>query len=156
MDLNKVQNNLIGEWAGNNFLRLSWLTPPDYFSSSGISVSLVAKGTFLTFNYSWEHKNIPQEGMLLVGYDKAQKIATAAWIDSWHMNNKVMSCHGTINAQGMIDLRGSYEAPPGPDWGWRIKITTPSDNHLQIVMFNCSPEGLEELAVQADYERVAH
>jgi hypothetical protein len=34
-------------------------------------------------------------------------------------------------------------------------IAIPSDNLLQLVMFNCSPEGLEELAVQADYKRVA-
>ena len=65
-----------------------------------------------------------------------------------------MFCHGTINAQGIIDLLGSYEAPPGPDWGWRIIITNPSNNRLQIIMYNCSPEGVEELAVQADYKRI--
>jgi hypothetical protein len=93
--------------------------------------------------------------MLVVGYDRIQNNATAAWIDSWHMSSKVMFCQGTINAQGIINLRGSYEAPPGPDWGWRIMIITPSDNILQLIMFNCSPEGLEELAVQADYKRVS-
>jgi hypothetical protein len=71
------------------------------------------------------------------------------------MSSKVMFCQGAINTQGIIDLRGSYEAPPGPDWGWRIIITAPSDNQLQIVMYNCSPEGVEELAVQADYKRLS-
>jgi Protein of unknown function (DUF1579) len=155
MSLSKIQDNLLGEWRGKNLLRLNWLTPTDYFSSSELSVLQFAKGTFLTFNYSWEHKNVPQEGMLLVGYDSIQNIATAAWIDTWHMSSKVMSCQGTINAQGIIDLRGSYEAPPDPDWGWRIMITSPSVNLLHLVMFNCSPEGLEELAVQADYKRVS-
>ena len=155
MSLSKIQDNLIGEWTGKNLLRLYWLTPSDYFSSSDLSVSQVAKGTFLTFDYTWEHENVPQEGMLVVGYDRIQNNATAAWIDSWHMSSKVMFCQGTINAQGIINLRGSYEAPPGPDWGWRIMIITPSDNILQLIMFNCSPEGLEELAVQADYKRVS-
>jgi len=155
MDLSKIQGNLLGKWTGKNLLRLNWRTPPDYFSSSDLSVSQVAKGTFLTFDYTWEHENVPQEGMLLVGYDRIQNIATAAWIDTWHMSSKVMFCQGTINALGIIDLRGSYEAPPGPDWGWRIMITSPSVNLLQLVMFNCSPEGLEELAVQTDYKRVS-
>ena len=155
MDMSEIQGNLIGEWTGKNLLRLNWLTPSDYFSSSDLSVLQGAKGTFLTFNYSWVHENVPQEGMLVVGYDRIQNITTAAWIDSWHMSSKVMFCQGTINAQGIINLRGSYEAPPGPDWGWRIMIITPSDNILQLIMFNCSPEGLEELAVQADYKRVS-
>jgi len=72
------------------------------------------------------------------------------------MNNKIMFCQGAIDAGEMIDLRGSYEAPPDPDWEWRITITAPSNNQLQIVMYNCSPEGVEELAVQSDYKRVSH
>jgi hypothetical protein len=56
---------------------------------------------------------------------------------------------------GKIDLRGSYEAPPSPDWGWRFVINAPSDIELKLVMYNVSPEGEEELAVEANYKRVA-
>jgi hypothetical protein len=155
MDLKEIQDKIVGEWTGKNLLRLSSLTPSDYSSSSDLSVAQAAKGKFLTFNYTWKHENVPQEGMLVVGYDKKQNIATAAWFDSWHMSSKVMSCQGTIKAQGIIDLRGSYEAPPGPDCGWRIIITAPSNNRLQVVMYNCSSEGVEELAVQADYKSIS-
>ena len=155
MDLSEIQGNLIGEWTGKNLLRLSSLASSDYFSSSDVSVLQVAKGKFLTFNYTWEHENVSQEGMLVLGYDRIQNITTAAWIDSWHTSSKVMFCQGTINAQGIIDLRGSYEAPAGPNWSWHIIITAPSYNRLQLVMFNCSPEGAEELAVQADYKRIS-
>ena len=153
MDLGEIQEKLVGEWTGNSLLRLSGLNPPDHFSSSDLSVTQTARGKFLTFSYTWSHENTRQEGLLLVGYDKNQKVATAAWVDSWHMSSKVMFCQGTVDAQGVVDLRGSYEAPPGPDWGWRIVITNPSDNELQVIMYNCSPEGAEELAVQADYQR---
>lgn len=153
MDLTEIQDKLIGAWAGNNLLRLSWLTPSDYLSSSDLSVGQAAKGRFLTFAYTWNHENLSHEGLLVLGYDKKQDVATAAWIDSWHMSNKIMSCQGTIDQQGTIDLRGSYEVSSGPDWSWRIVITTPSGEDLQIVMYNCSPEGAEELAVQADYKR---
>jgi len=150
MNLTEIQDNLIGAWTGNNLLRF---TPPDHNSPSDLSVAQVAKGKFLTFTYTWSYENTDHEGLLVLGYDKQQKVATAAWVDSWHMSSKIMSCQGTIDQQGVIDLRGSYEAPPGPDWGWRIVITAPSGKELQIVMYNCSPEGDEELAVQADYKR---
>ena len=151
MNLTEIQNNLIGAWRGNNLLRFM---NTDHNSPSGLSVAQVAKGRFLTFTYTWIYENTEHEGLLTLGYDKRQEVATAAWIDSWHMSSKVWSCQGTIDQLGVIDLRGSYEAPPGPDWGWRIVITAHSDKELQIVMYNCSPDGVEELAVQADYERV--
>ena len=154
MSLSKIQDKLLGKWSGKNLLRLSWLDPSDFFSSTDLSVAPAAKGKFLTFTYTWNHDNAAQEGLLTLGYDDNQKIATAAWIDSWHMSAKVMYCQGTITEQGIIDLRGSYEAPPGPDWGWRI-IISGSGRELQWVMYNCSPEGAEELAVQADYKRTS-
>jgi Protein of unknown function (DUF1579) len=153
MDFTKIQEYLIGTWAGNNLLRTSWLTPPEHQSPSNLSVTPVAKGKFLAFTDTWSHEDVSQEGLIILGYDKQQDVATAAWVDSWHMSSKIMSYQGTIDEQGLIDLRGSYEAPPGPDWGWRIVITPAPGKELLIVMYNCSPEGAEELAVQAEYKR---
>jgi hypothetical protein len=153
MKLTEIQNDFIGEWTGSNLLRLSWLTPSDYHSPSRLSVQPVAKGKFLMFTYTWSHEDVSQEGVILLGCDAQQEVATAAWVDSWHMSSKIMLCEGVIDSQGAINIRGSYEAPPGPDWGWRIVITPKSGRELQIVMYNISPEGAEELAVQADYKR---
>jgi hypothetical protein len=150
-----LRTNLIGEWVGTNLLRLSWVTPSDHTSGSLLSVAPIAKGMFLTFAYKWSHENAPQEGLILLGYDQVRKIATAAWVDSWHMSSKIMSCEGSIDEDGVVSLRGTYEAPPGPDWGWRITIALDADENLRITMYNCPPEGAEELAVQADYRRVA-
>ena len=151
MNLTEIQDHLIGAWTGNNLLRF---VNADHNSPSHMSVTQVAKDRFLTLTYTWIYENTEHEGLLTLGYDKRHEVATAAWIDSWHMSSKIFSCQGTIDQQGMVDLRGSYEAPPGPDWGWRIVITAPSDKELQIVMYNCSPDGVEELAVQAGYEPV--
>ena len=153
MNLSEWQNNLIGNWNGPNLLRLSWLTPSDYHSESKLSIQSAAKGKFITCTYTWSHENVAHEGVILLGYDEKQKMATAAWVDSWHMSSKVMFCQGVIEAQGAINIRGSYEAPPGPDWGWRIIITPKSPTALQLVMYNITPEGEEDLAVQADYQR---
>lgn len=64
-----------------------------------------------------------------------------------------MACEGAIDEQGAINIRGSYEAPPAPDWGWRIVITPKSGKELQLVTYNISPEGVEDLAMQDDYQR---
>jgi len=121
-------------------------------SPSQLSVSPIAGGSFLQFNYDWTYEDETQSGVLLFGFSDEQNVASAAWVDSFHMSSKIMSCTGTAT-DGGADLRGSYEAPPGPDWGWRINIRSVSATELQVVMHNISPEGQEDLAVQLDYRR---
>ena len=50
-------------------------------------------------------------------------------------------------------MRGSYAAPPGPDWGWRIAIRPGDGSALAIVMHNVTPGGEEAVAVEATYKR---
>jgi Protein of unknown function (DUF1579) len=151
MSLTEIQHNLMGDWDGTNLLRIPNFA--DSLSTSHLSVKPVVKRKFLIFTYSWSHEGASHEGFILLGYHKEQGIATAAWADSWHMSAKIMSCQGSIDQQGVITLSGSYEAPPGPDWDWRITITSNSGRELRITMHNLAPEGAEELAVRADYRR---
>ncbi len=153
MGLAEIKDRLTGEWTGTKLLRLGESYAPDSTSPSHLAVAVVAMGKFLMFRYTWSHGNVPQEGLIVLGYDDGQQVATAAWIDSWHMSAKILSCEGTINDEGVIALKGFYEAPPDPDWGWRITITQTSETELLMVMHNCSPEGVDELAVRAEYSR---
>lgn len=153
MTLTEVQNKLIGEWTGDNLLRLSWLTPSDFPSRSRLTVASTVKGKFLNLSYTWSHDNAPQEGQMTLGYDEAQSAATAAWCDSWHMSSKIMYFQGVINDAGEIDVKGSYAAPPGPDWGWRIVIASSDGEDLKLTMYNITPDGVEDLAVSAEYKR---
>jgi hypothetical protein len=153
MNLTEIQDRLLGSWVGKNLLRLSWLNPTDYYSESNLSVAPAARGRFLTFTYTWSHENIAQEGLLLIGYDQKQAKVTGAWVDSWHQSSKVLHLEGSIDDTGVITVQGAYEAPPGPDWGWRITLTPGAVGNLQLSMHNISPEGEEDLAVLADYQR---
>ncbi len=153
MTLTDLQNKLAGSWTGTNLLRLSWLTPTDYVSSTDLKIGTVVSGKFLTLTYMWSHEGNPHEGFLLIGYDEKQAVATAAWADSWHQSGGILFCRGTINENGVIDVRGSYPAPPDADWGWRIVLTV-SGQDLQLQMYNCPPASEEDLAVQADYKLV--
>ncbi|MEP7272346.1 MAG: DUF1579 family protein [Acidobacteriota bacterium] len=149
----EITDKLIGEWEGTNLLRLSWIDPPDHYSPTRMSIAPEGRDKFLTLRYTWSHDDIPQEGVILLCYDEALKVATAAFADSWHMSAKILYCEGSINEDGVIDFKGFYEAPPDPDWGWRTTISLNSAGKLQMVMHNCSPDGVEDLAVRAEYSR---
>ncbi|HSK76202.1 MAG TPA: DUF1579 family protein, partial [Thermoanaerobaculia bacterium] len=100
------------------------------------------------------YNEAPQEGSLLIGFNKKTETITAHWIDSFHNGNNVMACTGPKPDGPSLSVQGSYAAPPGPDWGWRIRIT-PDGDALRIVMHNLWPEGgQEDLAVEATYTRV--
>lgn len=142
---------LIGQWRGTKQL---FLEPPPAAaaaSPSELSVAAVAGGNFFEFTYDWAYEGEEQTGVLLFGFDE-QNAASGAWVDSFHMSSKIFVCTGAAQDHS-AKLRGSYEAPPGPDWGWSIAIRSVSTDELQVVMHNISPEGEEELAVQIDYSR---
>lgn len=153
MTLDDVKDALIGVWAGENILRLSWMTPPEYKSAGELTVAPAIKEKFLSITYQWSHEDTTHEGLILIGFDAKQQIANASWADSWHSSSAPILLKGTISDDRSIDLRGTYQVPNHPDWGWRI-VLTPNDDALQMTMYNISPEGEEDLAVQSAYKRV--
>jgi Protein of unknown function (DUF1579) len=146
---------LIGHWTGTNRLYRPWLNPPDAESESESSATVdeVAMGKFITIEYTWSLDGQPQAGFMLLGRENNNEEVKATWVDSWHMSDKSMVFDGGIDANGVVNVRGSYAAPPGPDWGWRIVIEATSDNSFTIVMYNITPDGEQSLAVESRYTR---
>ena len=141
---------LTGEWKGVNRLHTTWIEEnPVQESASVASVKRAASGKFLKIEYDWVFENQNQEGMFLIGSEKDSVQAKAFWIDSWHMNDKVMICDGNF-AENSILFKGFYEVPNHPDWGWRTDIIFSDENSFKIVMYNVSPDGAEDLAVEAE------
>jgi len=141
-----------GNWSGRKSLRDPDRIAPQE-SPSTVAISTILNGRFVRLDYTWEYQGCPQQGSLLIGHDPGTEVATAHWVDTWHMGFQVMASRGSIGGDGEISLRGSYAAPPGPDWGWRTIISPGEGQRLRITMFNISPEGREELAVEASYSR---
>jgi len=139
---------LSGTWTGTSRL---WMSPsaPMRESSSVATITPVVRGRFVRIDYSWAIDGEAQEGMLLFGRD-AKDLVTGIWIDSWHMGDRFMICRGAAGGAA-ISVRGSYAAPSGPDWGWRIDVE-PGDG-FRLVMYNLPPGGKEELAVEATYTK---
>lgn len=76
-----------------------------------------------------------------------------AWADSFHNGHRLMPLTGPAAGEGVPDVRGSYAAPPGPDWGWRITLEHLDADALALRMYNVTPDGTEALAVEASYAR---
>ena len=140
-----------GRWVGTSRLQDPHMNLADA-SPSTATVTPVLNGRFVRLDYTWAYRGDPQEGSYLIGHDSAAGEVTAHWADTWHMADKVMACRGRAEPGGALSLRGSYAAPPGPDWGWRTVITA-SDGALRVVMYNVTPDGQEDLAVEAEYRR---
>ena len=141
-----------GNWRGSNRLQDPLTNAPED-SPATASVTALLDGRFVRLDYTWGYQGKSQEGSLLIGYEPKTGMASAYWIDTWHMGRQVMAAEGSISQSGEISVLGSFAVPPGPDWGWRTVITPDDGQELQITMFNISPEGLEELAVEASYSR---
>ncbi len=141
-----------GNWRGTNRLHDPTTNAP-HDSPSTASLTPLLGGKFIRFDYTWVYHGDPQEGSLLIGYDSGPALATAHWIDTWHMGERVMACAGTSDADGAIDVQGTYAAPPGPDWGWRIELRPGPGEALQLVMHNIHPDGGAMVAVEAEYRR---
>lgn len=141
-----------GEWHGINRLYVDPKGRPDE-SDSRLCITPLLGKSFLRIDQTWSYQGKPQEGSMLVGFDiDAQKVSLH-WIDTFHMGRKVMTCSGAAGQDQSIDVLGSYAAPPGPDWGWRITITASGKHKLEIRMFNIEPDRSEMLAVEASYTR---
>ncbi len=145
-------DGLAGEWVGSNKL---WLDPtqPPQESETTATVVLLAQGKFATLRYTWAYQGRPQEGLIYFGPTTEQRPTDAAWADSWHMSDKLMSATGEVRDGGVISVLGSYAAPPGPDWGWRIEIRPAGPDAFRLLMFNIEPQMEEVPAVEAVYAR---
>lgn len=142
---------MAGSWTGSNRLHDPFTRAPDDSPSLLVVVPML-QGRFVRLDYTWAYHGEPQEGSVLLGFEADAGTVTARWIDTWHVGDRDMTLTGPGGAAGLLDLRGSYAAPPGPDWGWRLQVLT-TDDVICVIMHNVTPAGVEALAVEASYSR---
>ena len=153
MSLNEDFEKFTGDWKGTNNLYLSWLPDPLKPSDGTMNVSMKAKGQFVQFDYTWAYEDEPQEGLIVLGCDTKSDAVQVVWTDSWHSRHTFMVSDGKVDENGAVSVKGYYKVPDHPDWGWRTDII-PAGDSIKIVMYNVSPEGEEELAVDTEYIRI--
>lgn len=145
--------SLVGRWTGTSTLLRPWLTPVESTCAGTARVGTTAHGLWLTIEYEWALDGEPQQGFLLVGREPEGDAAHASWVDSWHQRAQPMASAGVVRADGTVEVRGRYAAPPGPDWGWRTVLAHTADDAFELTMINVTPDGEEAPAVRARYTR---
>jgi hypothetical protein len=141
-----------GIWRGTNKLQDPYTKSPEDSFSTAI-VAPVLGGRFVRIDYTWVFCGDQQAGSLLLGHEKKSGVVTAYWIDTWHLNEKVMVCTGAT-VDGELVVLGSYTQPSGDDWEWRIVIAPQEGKRFSVSMFNVEPNGRESIAVESHYRRV--
>lgn len=141
--------DLIGSWSGNSRL---WLSPDQdpRICHSTAEITSICKGQFLHMAYTWEADGRPQDGLIIFG--ARESAGTSLWLDSWHMARQIMVCE-SVQHDNVVSLTGTYAAPRGPDWGWRIEIESAGNDGCVVRMFNIWPDGREDRAVLVEYSR---
>jgi len=151
-DLRGTLGQLVGEWTGRNQL---WLEPgtPAHHSEVSASVTDVARGACIAISYSWEERGAPHAGLLVVRNAAEVGAEDMVWVDSFHTGGQFMRLRGEADAAGRIAALGSYAAPEGPDWGWRIVLGSGGADELQLLMYNIAPGGTVYPAVETRLAR---
>lgn len=152
MSLDQKLSDIVGSWKGTNRLHVPWMPERLKESESTAVVRSKMNGQFMSIEYTWSFDGEPQEGMLILGSDPKSDAVQAVWTDSWHSKDVLMLCNGSVAPTGSISVIGSYAVPDHPDWGWRTEIT-PTNDGFRYAMYNVTPEGAEEIAVETDFAR---
>jgi len=147
-------NHLHGKWQGRNQL---WLFPGDplHESESLAEISLAFQEQFTALQYTWAEAGKPQQGRLMLTQTLEGNAVKAVWFDTWHMAHQFMVLEGNLAENGVVSVKGSYAAPPGPDWGWQIDLEPQGKAAFRLTMYNLTPEGEKFLAVEVAYMRQA-
>ena len=145
-------SELTGNWRGSGTLFTPWRTPAETEYDSTAFISQVAR-YILKVEYTWEADGAQQDGLMLVSEIKKDGSFSSAWVDSWHQSETFLLSKGTRGPGGDITLFGTYPAPPDPDWGWKTIIRPVGADSLDILMYNVTPQGDEELATRNTYRR---
>ena len=152
MSIDQKLSGLVGSWKGTNRLHVPWMDEKLKESESTATVRSKMNGQFLSIEYTWTYDGEPQEGLLIIGCDRKSTAVQAVWTDSWHSKDVLMLCNGTRSSDGSISVTGYYSVSDHPDWAWRTEIV-PGEERFRYVMYNISPEGEEDLAVETEFTR---
>jgi hypothetical protein len=123
-------------WIGRSEL---WLDPSGNQADTGDCTMAIQPNEVA---YTWSYDGKPQTGKVVV------RDGGAEFSDTWHQP-KPMTMSPVTGSWALVDVQGTYPAPEGPPWGWRIMVSLrPGGDELVLQMTNITPWGEDGRAVR--------
>jgi hypothetical protein len=132
MTLRELANT---NWVGRGEL---WLDPP---GNEAILCDCRIELAEAEIRYHWSYEGKPHTGTIALRPDGAD------FTDTFHSPTPMAFTPGA-NKWSLVDVFGTYPAPEGPDWGWRITLSHRPSGELVLQMTNLTPWGEEGRAVR--------
>jgi hypothetical protein len=147
--------SIAGVWRGTNRLLMHGPNGlEEYVSETSLRAAVELEGLALEVRYDWSHEGKTRHGLLLAGFDAKGGAVNAGWMDTFHQRAGLMICTGEEEAAASgFQVKGSFEAPEGPPWGWTIGLRAESAGRLLFEMDIITPAGESAPAVRAEYQR---
>ena len=142
---------LVGEWEGES---RTWFSPGDAPRESRWTTRRrpIMGGRFVLEEYSSSLDGDPFEGIVLYGWDLAEKKHFAVWVDTFHMSSGPMHSTGAEVPSALLNVIGTYKAGEQV-WGWRTVIEVASPGEQVVTAYNISPAGQEDKAIETRLRR---
>lgn len=132
MTLRELANT---QWTGQGEL---WLDP---LGNEAMLCDCKIEVGEAEIRYHWSYEGKPQTGKL------ALRQGGADFSDTFH-SPTAMAFRAAASSWCLVDVHGTYPAPEGPPWGWRITLSHRPTGELVLQMTNVTPWGEEGRAVR--------